>query len=237
MKIRLKPFLSFLFNHQLLFLLLVISACTHEPFTTEDSGENPLPVDPGCTTDGKVCFESSILPIFQSSCARSGCHDAGTHEEGYILDSYTNIVKRGIKPGNANDSKLYKVLFETGEDRMPPDGSLTKAQKDSIALWINQGAANTTDCNCYCDPAQFAYSTEIKPILDRSCVGCHKPGALSGNIDLSTYNAAKAQATNGNLYGSVSHSTGYVPMPEGGKLSSCEIDQIKAWVDAGAPNN
>ena len=40
------------------------------------------------------------------------------------MDSYSSIVKKGISPGDADESKLYKVLFETGEDRMPPDGGV-----------------------------------------------------------------------------------------------------------------
>jgi hypothetical protein len=68
-------------------------------------------------------------------------------------------------------------------------------------------------------------------------VGCHKPGSLGGGIDLSTYNAIKDQVDNGKLYGSVTHSTGYKPMPQGGKLSDCEITQISNWIDAGALNN
>ncbi len=216
-------------------VISLVVSCTHEPFLVEDEGT--VPVDPGCTTNGKVCFESNVLPIFQSSCARSGCHDATTREEDYVLDSYANIVKRGIKPGDANESKLYKVLFASGEDLMPPDGSLTKAQKDSIALWINQGALNTTDCNCYCDPEQFSYSLTIGPIMERNCVGCHQAGNLQGGVDLGSYAAVKAQALNGSLYGTVSHASGYTPMPQGRKLSDCEIAQISNWTDAGAPQN
>jgi hypothetical protein len=129
------------------------------------------------------------------------------------------------------------VLFATGEDQMPPDAPLTKAQKDSIALWINQGARNTTNCNCNCDTTQFTYTAVIQPLLSSNCVGCHKPGSLGGNIDLSTYTSAKAQATNGKLLGSVQHSVGYSPMPQGGKLSDCQISQLKNWINAGATNN
>ncbi len=218
-------------------LMVSIDSCVHDPFldpTTLNGGE---PTTPGCISDGAVCFESSVLPIFISSCARSGCHDAKTHEEEFILNSYNNIIRKGIVPGNAKESKLYKVLFASGEDRMPPDGSMTQAQKDIIGLWINQGAKNTVDCNCDCDPTQFTYGTIIKPLINTYCVGCHKPGSLGGNIDLSTYSATKIQVTNGNLIGSITHATGYVSMPQGGKLTDCQIDQVKSWVSAGAPNN
>lgn len=224
----------------LLFLLIGISmlwvSCIHDPIL----GELPTDGEPNtleCSPVEGVCFESSVLPIFVSECAKSGCHDSKSRKEGYILDTYSNIMKRGISPGNAAGSKLYKVLFESGEDRMPPNGSLSLAQKDSIAAWINEGARNTKNCNCFCDSTQSSYLTIIKPMLDNNCAGCHKPGSLGGNIDLSTYAATKTHALNGKLVGSVSHKAGYSAMPQGGKLSDCQITQIKTWVEEGALNN
>jgi ribosomal protein S16 len=218
-------------------LIIIVGSCMHDPFIDPTSLNNGEPNTPGCTTGGTVCFESSVLPIFISSCARSGCHDAITREEGYVLDNYDNIVRKGIVPGKANESKLYKVLFESGDDRMPPDAPLSQAQKDSIAAWINQGAKNTVNCNCSCDPTKFTYAAIIQPIITNQCVGCHKPGSLSGNIDLSTYSLVKVQVDNGKLLGSVTHSVGYQPMPQGTKLSECQITQIKNWINAGALNN
>lgn len=217
---------------------LIITSCVHEPFLNPLDLNNGEPSTPGCVASTTVCFESSVLPIFISSCAKSGCHDAISHKEGFILDSYTNIIRRGISPGNAAGSKLYNVLFESGEDRMPPEGPLSQAQKDLIKDWINQGAANTVNCDCNCDATKFTYSAIIKPLLDVNCVGCHKPSSLGGGIDLSTYNAVKAQVTNGKLVGSVTQATGFSPMPKGGKkLSDCQITQIKNWINAGALNN
>lgn len=212
-----------------------IESCIHEPMVyPEEPGDNTVP---GCVDNGLVCFESSVLPIFLSSCAREGCHDSQTHEEGYMLDTYNNIIKKGIRPGNASESEIYKVLVENGDDRMPPDAPLSQAQKDSIKVWINQGAKNTTECNCFCDTTAYTFNAIINPILLNSCVGCHKPGSLEGNIDLSTYYKVKIQADNGKLLGSVSHAVGYSSMPRGGKLPDCEITQIKKWLEAGALDN
>jgi cytochrome c553 len=146
-------------------------------------------------------------------------------------------VREGISPGNANGSKLYRVLLEDGEDRMPPDAPLSEAQMDSIAAWINQGAKNTKDCNCFCDTTQYTYAATIQVTINSYCVGCHKPGSLGGNIDLAGYSGVKIQASNGMLWGSVTHAPGYVAMPQGGKLSDCQITQIRKWIDAGAANN
>lgn len=224
-------------------LVLLVSlneSCIHDPFiepVIPDEGNGTPTTPPDCLGDGQVCFESNVLPIFVSACARTGCHNSISRKEGYVLDSYTNIVRKGIVAGKASESKLYKVLFESGEDRMPPDAALTKAQKDSIAAWINQGAKNTTNCNCYCDTTQFTYTAIIQPIMATNCVGCHKTGSLGGNINLSSYAFVKTQVDNGQLLGSVKHATGFTAMPQGGKLPVCEITQIEKWIEAGALNN
>ena len=218
-------------------LIFLVSSCVHDPLVTPvNPGETP---EPGCTNSETVCFESNVLPIFVSSCAKPHCHDALSHKEGFILDTYSNIVRKGIEPGNANGSRLYNVLFGGGEDRMPPSPyvQLTLAQKDSIKIWINQGARNTVDCNCYCDENQFTYSSTIQSLLFRNCVGCHNPNSLNGNVNLSTYTATKVEVNNGKLLGSVTHTTGYIPMPSSGKLSDCEILQITNWINAGSLNN
>ncbi len=229
-----KPlFLSWL----ILILIILVESCLHDPFIDPSSLNNGQSSTPGCTTSGTVCFESSVLPIFLSSCARSGCHDAANHEKSYVLDNYNNIVRKGIAPGNANDSKLYKVLFESGDDRMPPDATLPQAQKDSIAAWIDQGAKNTTNCNCACDATKFTFAATIQPLINNNCVGCHKPGSLGGDIDLTSYSLIRVQVDNGKLLGSVTQAVGYSAMPKGSKLSDCQITQIKSWINTDAPNN
>jgi len=217
-------------------ILGMVGSCVHDPFLdpfTLNEGEYSTP---GCVYSGEVCFESNVLPIFISSCARSGCHDA-TSNEDYKLNNYANIVRRGITPGNATNSKLYRVLFASGSDQMPPDVPLTQAQKDSIKAWINQGAKNTVNCNCSCDPTQYTYAAIIQPLVSIQCIGCHKPGSLGGNIDLSSYSLVKTQVDNGKFLGTVTHAAGYSPMPQGSKLSDCQINQITSWIAAGASNN
>lgn len=216
--------------------VFLINSCKHEvPVLTVDTTPIPGPV-----ANNGVCFESEILPLFQSNCAKSGCHDAATHTEDLILDSYANIIRKDIIPGKADNSKLYRVLFETGKDKMPPtpNADLTAAQKALIGKWINEGAKNTTNCNNTCDSNQFKYGANISIIINSYCTGCHSGTAASGNIDLSTYNNVKIQAANGRLVGAVTHAAGYSAMPKNAnKLSDCQITQIKKWVEAGALNN
>jgi hypothetical protein len=221
--------------------ILVVS-CKHEPFPVfapASGGGTGGPGNGGGTTPPStgICFESQVLPLFQSNCAKSGCHDAASGAEGYVLIDYTSITKRGISPGNPNSSKLYTVLSRS----MPPRGytALTAQQQGIIAQWITEGAKNTTNCNSgSCDTTKFAYGANIKPLMQTYCNGCHSGTTPSGNIDLGSYSPTSVVAKNGKLYGSVAHLSGFIAMPQGAaQLSACELRIIKKWVDAGAPNN
>lgn len=218
---------------------IVMYACKHaivNPQTPETGGGN----DSSTSGSGNVCFDD-VLPIFKSSCAKAGCHDAITKQKGYVFDSYANIVKKDIKPGNAAGSKVYKVLVENDEDdRMPgaPYPRLLPAQIQLIKDWINQGAKNITGCSVnVCDTTVFTY-TAVKKIVDANCINCHSGSTPSGGLNYATHAGLKAVADNGRLLGAVNHNAGYTPMPMGNpKLSECQVTQIRKWIQAGAPNN
>lgn len=220
----------------ILFLLILVS-CKHEiPVQIIES-----PVSGGeqtCSAD-TVYFQNKVLPLINSSCAMSGCHDAITHEDGVNLSTYGNIMATGgVRPGNPASSKLYKVLNETGGDRMPPPpaAAFTQAQKDIIYKWILQGALNNA-CND-CDTTVFTYSDAVAPLMNTYCRGCHNPSSLGGGIDVSTYAGVRSIALNGKLMGSIKHHAGFIAMPQGStKLSDCKIEQVQKWVTAGSPNN
>ncbi len=213
---------------------------------------NPLkPVDPvvnipviqppkliTCSPD-TVYFQQKILPLIVSNCAMSGCHDAISKKDGVILTDYTNIM-REVRVSNPTSSDLYKSMIATGGDRMPPAGSLTADQINSVLTWVKQGAKNNS-CDASasnCVTTNISFKTTVQPILKSSCVGCHSGAKPSGNIDLSTYAQVQKYAVNGKLYGSIAHQTGFIPMPSANStLSTCEVSQIKAWITAGSLNN
>src|ERR1043165_10002051 len=43
----------------------------------------------------------------------------------------------------------------------------------------------------FADPAQkpISYYNDLVPVMKRSCTGCHHPGKLKGELDLTTYAA------------------------------------------------
>ena len=88
-------------------------------------------------------------------------------------------------------------------------------------------------------PATVSLSQHVNPILqNNNCLFCHNTSSPSGNVNLSTYTGIKAKANDGRLFGAINHLPGFSPMPQGGnKLTTCQINTIKSWIDAGAPNN
>lgn len=90
-----------------------------------------------------------------------------------------------------------------------------------------------------CSTANVTYNNTIAGILSANgCVSCHGAGFPSGGVSLHDYNSVKASVPNNRLFGAVNHSPGFRPMPQGGsKISQCEIDRIKAWIDNGTPQN
>jgi uncharacterized membrane protein len=227
-------------------LSLGLMSCQHDPIlmteTPTDVGDTTSVSGNTCNSDS-VYFAKDVLPILATSCALSGCHDAQTHEDGVALIDYSRTISTGkVKAFNASNSKLYRSLLASGEDRMPPSprAALTSAQIGIIKKWIDQGAQNLT-----CDPdaagcvsTNVKFSAFIQPLIVSKCQGCHNNGSTGGNIFLRNYTEIKATAVSGTLYGSVSHAAGYSAMPKvGAKLSACDLAKIKSWIDAGAQQN
>jgi mono/diheme cytochrome c family protein len=199
-----------------------------------------------CNPD-TIYFEMDVLPILLSSCAKSGCHDAVTAQEGIRLDSYINVMGSDvITPGNPGDSELYEKITESDPDDImppPPDSPLDAIQKEIIRKWIAQGAQELF-CDAGCDTVNVTFSGTIWPeIIQNHCFGCHNGANASGGIHLENYSQVAAQAQipagqPGSLYGAVTHAGGNSAMPKNQqKLSDCKIGQLRKWINDGLPDN
>lgn len=89
--------------------------------------------------------------------------------------------------------------------------------------------------NKNCDTVNVTFSQSILPIMEAKCntAGCHVPGG-SGPGDFTGYNGVKSKADNGSL---VNRTITLKDMPPGAPLTICEMNKIRKWVEAGAPNN
>jgi len=257
MKIKVKWELYQLRNLKSGFLLVLVlltailsdTGCKHEipqPMTFNTNGNDGNNNGNGITCDpDSIYFQQQILPFLISNCAKSGCHDAGSAQDDVVLNSYNNVMNTAdVSPFDLDDSDIWEVINETDPDKvMPPPGEnpLNQDQIDLIADWINQGAKNLVcdDGLAACDTATVSFASDIKPIIQNKCIGCHG-SAHSGNafIDLSDYSGVSSTAATNQLVGAVSHSQGYTPMPMSGPMiSNCEIGKIRNWVNDGYLNN
>lgn len=90
-----------------------------------------------------------------------------------------------------------------------------------------------------CDTSTITLSADINNILSASCYSCHGgDAAAGGGIKLEQYSVIKAYADNGRLLSSITQDGNASAMPQGAsKLSDCNINKFRAWINNGAPNN
>jgi len=184
-----------------------------------------------------VCFQQNVLPIFVSKCGMSECHDGSTNKRPKLnLLNYEGIMA-GVTPNHPDFSSVYTSVAGINPS-MPPKSSpqLTNEEKSYIKIWIRMGAKNTSNCSS-CDTSGFSYSAVIKAIITNWCVGCHSATNAGGGYDLSTYSGVSAAIVKNRFMGTIQQLSGYSPMPQGGKLSDCDIKLIVKWFNSGYPNN
>jgi hypothetical protein len=216
------------------FLLLT---CTHDPYYLSD----PEPIiSANCSSD-TVYFVNDVLPLIQSSCALSGCHNSSSAAEGVILTDYVNIIESGhVKPHKPKSSELYKVITGGGEESMPPSPrpQLTSEQTSLIHKWIDQGAWNLECIDDNCDTSVFTFSGAIWPTIQNKCLGCHSNPNPGAGILMTNYQQVAAIAADPRFMGAITQTAPYVPMPQNGNpLSDCRITQFSRWIAAGMPND
>jgi hypothetical protein len=223
----------FFFFVQLCFVIVVITGCHNKADLSVAPPFPKMPVGLNCSPD-TVYFQATVLPLIINSCAKSGCHDQSTGEQGYTLDNYTGIM-RLVTPGAPTASKLYTVLFNQGELHMPPNTSLSVNQDGIIYYWIQQGALDNRCESAGCDSSVVTYTTPISLIVESWCTGCHGGTDPANGLSLTTFDQVKASVNSGRLMGAIHQETGYFPMPKGSRLSACEIALFDKWVSLGMP--
>ena len=81
-------------------------------------------------------YIKDVDPIFQSRCV--GCHGKSG---GYAVDTYANLTKKNIIPGNPDGSNLISLIKGKVQPQMPMGlEPLTKDQIQTIENWIKDGA-------------------------------------------------------------------------------------------------
>jgi hypothetical protein len=114
---------------------------------------------------------------------------------------------------------LSSCYYDTEEELYPDSGSST------------------------CDTISVSYATDIVPIVSAKCStpGCHAGVNAAAGIALETYVGVKEylDADKARFLSSITWDGSASNMPKGAsaKISDCNINTIRAWINAGYPNN
>lgn len=107
---------------------------TNNVFTDLSTGNHTVVVKDGTgceltqtiKVNSGISYSSTIAPIISENCAVTGCHNGSQFPD---FRQFANIQ------GNAAQIKTL-----TGNRTMPAEGSLTQAEIDMIACWVDDGA-------------------------------------------------------------------------------------------------
>lgn len=90
----------------------------------------------------KVTYEEHVLPVFRNACLR--CHNPDKAKGDLDLSTFTALLNGGgsgviVESGDADASKLFKVVTHAEEPEMPPNGKLEAKEIEIIKNWIAGG--------------------------------------------------------------------------------------------------
>ena len=140
---------------------------------------------------GQVDYQTQIQTIFNANCI--SCHiNGGAYQQGLDLSSYDSLMAGSnngavIVPGDHANSLLWQKV---NSGTMPPGNNpdLNSDEVDLIAQWIDEGALEVNNIDCYADDGtegvelwEECYSIENTTELDLSGTGTN-PGWLTGEI-------------------------------------------------------
>lgn len=92
-----------------------------------------------------------------------------------------------------------------------------------------------------CDTTLISFQSDILPIMEENCISCHGGVTPSAGLLLENYDQISSSAKNNSSGGMINRierdESDPRLMPMGTKLPTCQISQIKAWVNQGSLNN
>ena len=81
-------------------------------------------------------YTADIKAILDASCAKAGCHDTNTHENGMDLSNYA-----GARSASHSDSFLGSIQHKSGYKPMPDDGpKLSNDKVEKLSCWVQNGS-------------------------------------------------------------------------------------------------
>jgi hypothetical protein len=122
-----------------------------------------------CAQAQPVSFSKDIQPIFEASCWK--CHGAAVQLSKLDLRTRQGALAGGahgpaIVPGNASDSRLFRMISGAEKPAMPLDGRLPPEQVAAIRRWIEAGADFGSATPSAAAPSAPAFDLEAGSVPD-----------------------------------------------------------------------
>ena len=111
-----------------IYFLTIVAACICFSVISCSKSDSSTTNTTNTTCNANTSFSATILPLFNTSCNLSGCHDGPNAAQ---LNTYQVV-----------HDNATQIRASISSGRMPKGGTLTTAQKNSIYCWIDNGAKN-----------------------------------------------------------------------------------------------
>ena len=208
----------------------------------------------GGLAKAEVSFEKHVQPVLASACL--SCHGEKKDKGELRLHTLEDLLKGGengkvIVPGKPEESTLYTstILPPDDDEIMPPKGeTLTSDQADVLKEWIAAGA-KWPEGLVIKQVRRIDFVKDIKPILEESCVSCHREEHDKGDLRLDERKYAfeggevdpsvvPFDLEKSTLYLTsilpVDHDDLMPPEKKGGPLPQEQLDKLRDWIVQGA---
>ncbi|HJN89018.1 MAG TPA: SUMF1/EgtB/PvdO family nonheme iron enzyme [Verrucomicrobiota bacterium] len=208
----------------------------------------------GGLAKAEVSFEEHVQPVLASACL--SCHGEKKDKGDLRLHTLEDLLKGGengkvFVSGKPEDSTLYTstVLPPDDDDIMPPKGDpLTADQANVLKEWIAAGA-KWPEGLVINQLRRIDFVKDIKPILEESCVSCHREEHDKGDLRLDErrYAFGGGEADPSVVPFDLEKSTLYLtailpadhddlmpPTKKGGPLPQKQLDLLRDWIVQGA---
>jgi hypothetical protein len=164
-----------------------------------------------------------------------------------------------VDPGNVGNSFLIRkvdgsMLGDHDGGQMPPEFPyLNQAEVDNVSRWITDGAKNDAFFMANVAPI-FGTQVTLSPTLAGRCTYCHFPGSATGMSVINVFDASTGMVDRASRYGmkivtpgnpsasqlikKLTGATLATQMPlRKARLTPAQVETLRQWILAGAPNN
>ena len=220
----------------LLLLFLAVVACRKNP---ECFGTSECPpgtvcfkeacVDPSEADAGVATWWGEIEPIVATRCQQCHTNPPSNGAPFPLVDYQDTLLEVS---GQRVYDRMAARVASTGSPMPPaPSAPLSARDQSLFDAWARSGAAE--------GPPPFAWNTDVLPIVQASCLGCHSDPPRNGApMPLVSYDQTQIPSRSGRpVYEAMGLRVvdSVTPMPPMGALDPTSIRTIRVWAATGAP--